>query len=349
MRQDRTSGNGLGETGSVWSWKSASVIACAFLFVGAILVLLMGPGLSSLWGDLAEDIHGHQTAFYGAAEEALNAVRSQGLAAGGTLILLSFLYGVIHAAGPGHGKVVISTYLLSHESAVRRGIILSFLAALVQGITAVLLVETVVTLVDMTLAEANAAGWVLERISYGLITGVGIWLVWRAIFMLVRRTQTARHSRHHSHGSHAHGSQGTNSQGPNSHSHGEGCGHTHGPSADQMERPLSWRTALAVILSVGLRPCSGAIVVLAVAISLDLHLAGIAAVFAMSMGTALAVSALAVLAVSSRSLAVRFAGQRMAMIGVLGDGLALAAGLVIAFFGLVLLSGSLQHGHMVAL
>jgi nickel/cobalt exporter len=56
--------------------------------------------------------------------------------AGFILVAVSFLYGVFHAAGPGHGKAVISSYVLANGATVRRGITLSFLAAIVQAITA---------------------------------------------------------------------------------------------------------------------------------------------------------------------------------------------------------------------
>jgi ABC-type nickel/cobalt efflux system permease component RcnA len=68
---------------------------------------------------------------------------------------------VFHAAGPGHGKVVISTYLLTQESHLRRGVALSLVASLAQGITAILIVESTVGLLGLTLrrAEATATGF----------------------------------------------------------------------------------------------------------------------------------------------------------------------------------------------
>ena len=53
------------------------------------------------------------------------------------LLGLSFLYGIFHAAGPGHGKAVISSYVVANEETWRRGVVLSFASALLQAFVAV--------------------------------------------------------------------------------------------------------------------------------------------------------------------------------------------------------------------
>ena len=64
---------------------------------------------------------------------------------------LSFVYGIVHAAGPGHGKAIISSYVVANEETVRRGILVSFLAAFVQGLAAVVLVLIMLIVVFMIL------------------------------------------------------------------------------------------------------------------------------------------------------------------------------------------------------
>jgi len=98
-----------------------------------------------------------------------------------TLLFFSFLYGVVHAAGPGHGKVVISSYLLAQESQVRRGIQLSFLAALVQAFSAIALVGVLALLLDLTRREAAAKVQLLEIASYSLIILLGLWMLVAAL------------------------------------------------------------------------------------------------------------------------------------------------------------------------
>ncbi len=298
----------------------------------AMVLMLADP--MSWWGALSYEIHVLQRNFYREMSSALGAVRDNGWLVSGTLITLSFLYGALHAAGPGHGKVVISTFLLTNPGSIRRGIILTVLAAFMQGLVAILIVEGIVTVAQLGLRDTQTAGLIAERVSYGLMAAVGLWLMIRtvmAVFRWMRSNgagQSASAGHDHDHGHHAH-----------DHGHGS-CGHVHGPTAEQINQPLSWQTMLAVVLSVGMRPCSGALIVLGAAMAFDVRVAGIAAVAAMSVGTALAVSVLAVLAVSSRKLAVSMTDRTAAPIMATGWALSFGGGLVIALLGTMLLSGS---------
>ncbi|MEM7226473.1 MAG: nickel/cobalt transporter [Pseudomonadota bacterium] len=240
-----------------------------------------------------------------------------------SLILLSFLYGVFHAAGPGHGKAVISAYLLSHESAIKRGIWLASAAALVQGLTAIALVELLVVLLGFARRDAQSAVGPLESLSFGLIALLGAWLTWRGVRALWRRRPVS---------------------GPADRDRGA-CAHNHVPSPDQLQRPLSWRGAAGIVLSIGIRPCSGAVLVLIFAEAVGLRLAGIAAVLAMSLGTALTVSLLALLAVSSRRLAASLVRAEAGRMALFGQGVAVLGGLAIMTLGLSLFLGSLGPGH----
>ena len=57
-----------------------------------------------------------------------------------TLLALSFPYGIVHAAGPGHGKAVVSSYLLATRQTLRNGIVLAFMASLAQAVGAIALI-----------------------------------------------------------------------------------------------------------------------------------------------------------------------------------------------------------------
>lgn len=104
----------------------------------------------------------------------------------------------------------------------------------------------------------------------------------------------------------------------------------------------SWRRAAAVVLSVGLRPCSGALLVLAFAHTLGIAAIGTMAAVAMAVGTAITVSVLAVLAVGARGLALRLAGGEGRWILRVEVGLMLTGGLVLLALGGLLLAGYLQ-------
>ena len=123
-------------------------------------------------------INVQQQGFYRSLTGALKAMREDG----GKLWLLvglSFAYGVFHAAGPGHGKAVISSYMLANEVALRRGVMLSFVSAFLQALTAILVMTLVFLVLRGTAVSMTDATWFLEVASYVLITLFGAWLLWQ--------------------------------------------------------------------------------------------------------------------------------------------------------------------------
>jgi nickel/cobalt exporter len=264
------------------------------------------------------------------------------------LAALSFAYGVLHAAGPGHGKAVISSYVLANERTVRRGIALSFLAALIQGLSALIVVCILVLVLKATGLTMKATEAWLETASWAFVAAVGAWLLWRQLRGLRTRAEAHTHD-HHDHGHDHHHHAHSHGHHRHEHSHGDGhhhahdhacCDHAHIPDPKQLEGAWSWRKALPIALAVGVRPCTGAILVLVFAIGQGLLWAGVFATFAMALGTAITVSALAALAVSSRELAVRIGN------GGGGERIRLAAGIggsaLVLLMGIALFIGSLN-------
>ena len=127
-----------------------------------------------------------------------------------TLVLagLSFAYGVLHAAGPGHGKAVISSYVLANERTVRRGIALSFLAALIQGLSALVVVAILVLVLKATGLTMKATEAWLETASWALVAAVGAWLLWGSCAACRHKPATAHAHTTHDHAHHAHGHHG---------------------------------------------------------------------------------------------------------------------------------------------
>ncbi|MDP1732216.1 MAG: DUF1007 family protein [Devosia sp.] len=282
---------------------------------------------TGLLGWIAEQ----QREFYQALTAALGQLRTDNNAFW-VLGSLSFLYGVFHAAGPGHGKVVISSYVLANERQVRRGIALSFAAAMVQSAVAVGFVVVAALLLQMTsLAMSEAANWIGIG-SYVLVALLGLWLIGRKIFGWGhghrRSIDMANKARAHLH----------------DHRHHDGHGHDH-DHAHHLVTPRQvrgdWREQLGVVLAVGARPCSGALVVLVFALSQGLLAAGIAAVFLMGLGTAITVAILATLAVSAKGLALRFAGANGGPVSWLVWWAELLGAMLVFTFGVVLLLASI--------
>ena len=309
------------------------------------------------------------------------------------LAFLSFAYGILHAAGPGHGKAVISSYVLANEQTVRRGIALSFLASLFQALSALLLFAILIFVFQATGVTRKASEAWLETISWGLVVLLGAGLLIGQLRRLWRQRTAAVVSAHtrgghdhghvqHTHGhvhqrhhdqvhalgdAHAHGKAGQHGHGHaigaavrdhaqhdhvhaahrHDHTHGdhsECCGHGHMPDPSQLQGDWSWPKALALAFAVGIRPCTGAIFVLGFALSQGLLWAGIFATFAMALGTAITVSALAALAVGSRELAVRLGGAGDSLwAGRVRTVAGLAGSLAVLGFGLALFFGSLAH------
>ncbi len=266
-----------------------------------------------------------QQAFYGQMSGALRQIKTgSALAATWTLMLLSFGYGVFHAAGPGHGKAVISAWLLATENELKRGIVISLMSAIIQALTAIVLVSVLLLIVASAGAAARDMAGLLESASYGLIGLMGLYLIWTA---LRPHRHEADHQHHHPH------------------VHGPECGHAHGPEVKLLKGDWSFAKAFSLAFAVGIRPCTGAILVLVFANALGLYWAGIASTFAMAVGTFITVSVIATLAVSSKKLALRFAARDDRWINWLGFGLRLGGGAVIAFLGAILFLGSLGTSH----
>jgi ABC-type nickel/cobalt efflux system permease component RcnA len=271
---------------------------------------------------------------------------------GGALILaaLSFIYGILHAIGPGHGKTIISSYVVANEETVRRGVIISFLAAGLQALTAVALVGVLLIGLNATGLQVNAWSNQLESVSYALIALVGLYLLSNQLMRLWRRfrgTPAARaavshathgHGDHDHHHEHRHAHHDHNHDRHN-HVHGEPCDHIVDGRA--LAGPFSWRKAMAVVFSVGIRPCTGAILVLVFALTQGLFWAGVAATFAMAFGTAITVAVLASLALGSRELALKLGGANAAWANAVWTTCAIGGATIMLLFGLILFAASL--------
>ena len=289
------------------------------------------PGL---WTSSVALVRQEQRRLHRALAGAIRSLRAEkSTAAAWSLLVTSFLYGLFHAAGPGHGKAVISTYLLTHERELKRGLLLAWAAAFVQGVTAIALVLGLVAAIGWTRRDAQAAVGTLESVSFALIALLGAGLALRALWALRRRLVGRGPAR-----------------ADQAHEHEYGhCGHSHLPSQTQVRAATSsWRASLAIILSIGIRPCSGGVLVLLFAEVLALRWAGVAAVFAMSIGTALAVSGLAVLTLLFRGAATALAAHRGGSgqgLAIAGSTLAMLGGIVIMGLGATLFLGSLGPAH----
>jgi len=260
--------------------------------------------------------------------EAVRAIRTDA-SAFWSLVGLAFAYGVFHAAGPGHGKAVLAAYLVANERALKRGLVMAALAALLQALVAIALVLGLTTLLGLTARHLrDAAQWV-ELASYAAIALVGAALVWRKgkAFLGEWRSKPQVASRFV-----------CDAGDDPAHVHGPNCGYVHMPDPAALGgRAFDWRGAAGTVVAAGLRPCSGAILVLVFAAAQGIVLAGVAATFAMAVGTALTTGAIAAVAVYAKAKASRFAALRTQRASRLLSGLELVAALVVLLLGAGLL------------
>jgi nickel/cobalt transporter (NicO) family protein len=324
----------------------------------------IGPQAGSQVGGIVGWLLAKQSEFYREISSAIRAAKTDGHAVW-TLLAISFAYGVFHAAGPGHGKAVISSYLVANQETARRGIVLSFASALMQSLAAIVVVGIGAGLLNATARTMCGAEKTIEIASYALIAAFGARLVWTKGASFIRALQarssaptlalagTAPHDHvghgrghHHDDGHHRHAhdrARTDHPHGDHGHVHDEHCGHAHGPVPSELAGPGGWRRGFGTIFAVGLRPCSGAILVLVFALAQGLFWAGIASTFVMGLGTAITVAAIAVMAVSAKDVARRLSGARE------GGGTLIMRGMEFAAAGLVLLLGvGLLFGYLAA-
>jgi nickel/cobalt exporter len=312
-----------------------------------------------------------QAEFYRGLSGLIRAAKADGSAAWG-LFGLSFLYGVFHAAGPGHGKAVISSYLVANEETWRRGVVLSFASALLQALVAVAIVGIAAVLLNATAKTMGDAVRWIEIVSYTLIAAVGARLLWvkgRAFLSALHAVIAPRpalaaagemvvpvhdhhHDDHHHHHDHHHDHGDAHRHHDHSHRHGDddasAWGHAHAPEPEQLAGPGGWQRGLSAIVAVGLRPCSGAILVLVFALAQGIFWAGVGATFVMGLGTAVTVAAIATLAVGAKAIAAKFAETRSGYGSLALRGLEVGAAVLVLAFGILLLMGYMASERMFA-
>ncbi|HBF31758.1 nickel/cobalt transporter [Rhizobium sp.] len=341
----------------------------------------------------------HQEEFYRTLTASLRDMRENTHALW-TLIGLSFAYGVFHAAGPGHGKAVISSYMIANELELKRGIVISIISSLLQGFVAIATVGVIFLTLrgsGITLTQATNT---METASFALVVLFGLWLLFKKLHDIWQRQERvpriehfeqkcvavlrpemrkSKNLEHHADSDFRHdalevsggamaglfgdasapvlsGKTGLKFQAQAlDHDHtalGDGevcvdCGRSHLPDPSMVSSEhFNLKEAWSAIMAVGLRPCSGALLVMTFSMLNSLYLGGILSVFAMAAGTAITVSALAIIAVGAKGLAVRISGPGSATAHRVGLAIELGGALFVIVIGSLLLAASLQGYHL---
>lgn len=225
-----------------------------------------------------------QRSFQNQMAGAVRALKAGDASAYLTLFAATGAYGFVHALGPGHGKYLVGGVGLGTSVSTSRLVRIAVASSLVQALWAILLVYGGFSLIALTASQMTfLAEDVLAPVSYLAIAAVGLMLVWRGVRRMLKSGKT-----HHHH----------------DHDHHHDCsGCNHGPTPQDVEKATTWRETLALITSVAVRPCTGAIFLLVIAWQMDILIAGALAVVVMGFGTAALTSLVALSSVTARKLA----------------------------------------------
>ncbi|MGN6550443.1 MAG: nickel/cobalt transporter [Pararhizobium sp.] len=282
-----------------------------------------------------------QTVFYSKLTAALTGFASRPDAAA-WLIGISFLYGVFHAIGPGHGKAVIASYLMASGDDRRRGVLLALAAGLVQAASAIAIVTVAALVFNATAMTITRLTDALQVLSYALIALLGL-----GLFVVACRTARAAPTPvAAAPGAFACVEIPAGATEPMAAAgHRPGCACAAAIELAQGREPARWPEAAAAVVSIGIRPCSGALIVLVFALSQGLYPAGIASVFAMAAGTVTTVGLVALVAATARGWLSR-AGAAGPLSRRLALAVRFAAATVILVFGVVMTAGALAVDHL---
>jgi ABC-type nickel/cobalt efflux system permease component RcnA len=286
----------------------------------AVLVIVGAYTLHAHWGAFLQWCLSLQIALHRYLVLYLLQLNNHQYTGGLWLLTGAFIYGVLHAIGPGHGKFIATTYLSTNRETLKATRLIPFFGSLMQGVSAILFVFILAVGFNLAAGDLSQSRWYVEKISAVLIGGFGLWLVLRAVKESLPALRPATRF---------------TAFRPHQHDASCGCGH-HGVGQAQAQAG-DWKTRLGIILAIGARPCSGAIMILLFSNALGIVTWGIAAVMTMSLGTGLSIMGMSLAVRYARQAALRYADNRPPrQLQWLLLALRVAGGLALMLFALIL-------------
>ena len=340
------------------------IVALVLVAVGAYQLWVMWPSLvisSIQW----------QREVNSELADLLYEAKSNPWGAGSYLIGFSFIYGMLHSLGPGHGKVIVSTYLATHPTKAKASLVLTIVSAFLQALVAILLVSVLLWGFSASMRMVNDKANMFVSLSFALVALVGALICWKAlgnIYRSIRKPKlkvkaittlaadtsspisvqspmalrssvpagsmmltpsNALQTVEHAHADHSHADCG--------------CGHQHVADANAINKASTFREYAGIIVTIGVRPCTGAIMVLLFANMVGLYWMGVVSAFAMAIGTAFTTSTIAIMTLTGKNLVKRYleAGNKKnsASLKAAGHYLQLFGGVLLILIGLLLMNG----------
>jgi nickel/cobalt exporter len=295
------------------------------------------------WPSLVMTSINMQRDIYAELSDLLYEAKADNVASGLMLIGLSFLYGMFHSLGPGHGKMIVTTYLVTHPTKVNTSLLLTLLSSMVQALVAVTLVSVLLVLFKASMHEVNAQADQFIRVSFYIVLILGGLIVIRSLKQLWRSLNNQKEGGFKIKGAvRIRSSSLLNNENINNTAVSScSCGHKHFATADEMNRASSMREYVGIIISIGMRPCTGAIMVLLFANMINIYWLGVISAFVMAIGTALTTSTIAVMTITGKKVVQRYlkvASESAPRVTRIHSLLQLSGGIVLMIFGLLLLN-----------
>jgi nickel/cobalt exporter len=214
---------------------------------------------------------------------------------------IAFLYGILHAAGPGHGKLVVSSFFLARDTRLLTGVLAGVLFSLLQAVSSIALVAVLALALEWGGFEVLSQSVRLELLSYGLIVAIGLYLTVSAL------------------------------RGGDEHAHAADV------SPGRSRQPSSlW----SVVTAAGLTPCASAIIILLFAWANQVFALGIGATLVMALGMAVTVCAMGLAAIATRRAVLRGSRRRPGLLRWARQGLSVTGGALIIVFGCLLFASA---------
>lgn len=349
-------------------------IQTKYYLVGIAALVLAAVGAYQLWvmwPSLVISSIQWQREVNSELADLLYEARSNPWGAGSYLIGFSFIYGMLHSLGPGHGKVIVSTYLATHPTKAKASLVLTIVSAFLQALVAILLVSVLLWGFSASMRMVNDKANMFVSLSFALVAVVGALICWKALRNIYRSLRKPKlkvkaittlaadtsspisvQSPMALRSSVPAGSMmltPSNALQPVEHAHADhshadcGCGHQHVADADAINKASTLREYAGIIVTIGVRPCTGAIMVLLFANMVGLYWMGVVSAFAMAVGTAFTTSTIAIMTLTGKNLVKRYlaAGNKdnSASLKVAGHYLQLFGGVLLILIGLLLMSG----------
>jgi len=334
-------------------------------FISVCVALLLAASfyqLWQLWPTLVIESIQWQRDVNAQLAELLYDAKANPFTAGGYLIGFSFIYGMLHSLGPGHGKVIVTTYLATHPTKLKASLVLTVVSALCQALVAISLVSVLLWGFNASMKVVNQQAGMFVSLSFALVVIFGVMICWKStkkIYKAMRpaklqfanltplSTQQGDDNKQalikpavHSPVS------GLSFKAVSSHKHSAecGCGHKHVADAEAINNASSWREYIGIAATIGVRPCTGAIMVLLFSNIAQLYWMGVISAVVMAIGTAFTTSFIAIMTLTGKHFVKHYlllgSNRNSAKWTLASYVIQLFAGLFLVMVGLILTSGS---------